>query len=300
MYQSEELAAVLELTLANYENVNKQYLRMYGKYGIIWRDEFCKTLNMILFSSPEDNLDSIIKNYIVYCMGIVKLQLKFEVERFYPRNEFDKIANAVYLNSNYMKNVYYPFLIVSHFLWEHQYKNQIWFKELFTNFSLNKNEVEVADIGVGTGIFSRIVGNASKSVNISGFDISPEAHYFAKIFLIESRESIYKEEARFPTSSGNFYDWITCIELVEHLENPIELLIEIRKSLKADGICYLTASLNAPHEDHIYLYRTAIDFKIQVEAAGLKVLDMKEFIAPGYFGKALPPSLVSVLAEIAL
>ena len=63
MYQSEELAAVLELTLANYENVNKQYLRMYGKYGIIWRDEFCKTLNMILFSSPEDNLDSIIKNY---------------------------------------------------------------------------------------------------------------------------------------------------------------------------------------------------------------------------------------------
>jgi len=299
MNQSEEITAMLESVLAKYENVNKQYLRMYGKYGNIWRDEFCLILKTILTSGPDNNLDSIIKNYVNYCAEIVKLQLKFEVQGIYPRNEFEKIANAIYLNSNYMKRVYYPFLIVSHFLWEHQYKNQIWFKQLFTKFCLNKNRITSADIGVGTGIFSRIAGNTARNIIISGFDISSEAHFFAKNFLVETRESIYVQEGLFPGTTGNCYDWITCIELVEHLENPIDLLEEIKDSLKLDGACFITAALNAPHEDHIYLYRSAADFKIQLEAAGLKILDMREFIAPGYFGKALPPSLVSVLAGVA-
>ena len=300
MDQTEEIIVMLESALANYENVNKQYLKMYGKYGNIWRDEFCTILNMILTSNSKDNLDIIINNYVTYCEGIVKLQLKFEVEGIYPRNEFDKIANAIYLNSNYMKSVYYPFLIVSHFLWEHQYRNQVWFKQLFTKFSLNKSTVQLADIGVGTGIFSRIAGNTTKNIIISGFDISSEAHFFAKLFLNGSKETIYREEGLFPGTPGNSYDWITCIELVEHLENPIELLEEIRKNLKVDGVCFLTAALNAPHEDHIFLYKSATDFKIQIETVGLKVLDMKEFIAPGYFGKASPPSLVSVLVGISL
>ena len=100
MDQTEEIIVMLESALANYENVNKQYLKMYGKYGNIWRDEFCTILNMILTSNSKDNLDIIINNYVTYCEGIVKLQLKFEVEGIYPRNEFDKIANAIYLNSN--------------------------------------------------------------------------------------------------------------------------------------------------------------------------------------------------------
>lgn len=43
------------------------------------------------------------------------------------------------------------------------------------------------------------------------------------------------------------YDTIFCFEIIEHLMNPLHLLIEIRNCLKGNGICYISTPICKPH-----------------------------------------------------
>jgi hypothetical protein len=62
-------------------------------------------------------------------------------------------------------------------------------------------------------------------------------------------------------------EWLVCIEVLEHLEDPVAFLRALRAALAPGGRAFITAALNAAHVDHIYLYETVEDVLEQLRAA---------------------------------
>lgn len=62
--------------------------------------------------------------------------------------------------------------------------------------------------------------------------------------------------------------WLVCVEVLEHLEQPVEFLKALRAGLAPGGKAFITAALNAAHTDHIYLYRNGEEVWEHLNAAG--------------------------------
>jgi len=74
---------------------------------------------------------------------------------------------------------------------------------------------------------------------------------------------------------------VICVEVLEHLEDPVALLGSLKNMTAPGGRLFITAALNAANADHIYLYRNAEEVLSHAEEAGLHVEQY-------HFGNAYP------------
>ena len=68
--------------------------------------------------------------------------------------------------------------------------------------------------------------------------------------------------------------------MLEHLEEPVALLRALRAMLVPGGKAFITAAINAPNADHIYLYRNQEEVLAQLESAGFCL--EQGFVAAAY------------------
>ena len=59
--------------------------------------------------------------------------------------------------------------------------------------------------------------------------------------------------------------------MLEHLEDPMKMLESLYKSLKPGGLGLISAAVNAPNADHIYLYRSCGDVREHLIKAGFEI-----------------------------
>jgi hypothetical protein len=81
--------------------------------------------------------------------------------------------------------------------------------------------------------------------------------------------------------------WLICIEVLEHLEDPLAWLARLREAVIPGGRAFITAALNAAQLDHIYLYENCEQVIVQLEAAGFTV-------EQGFLANAHKPSAPGV------
>jgi len=94
----------------------------------------------------------------------------------------------------------------------------------------------VLDVGCGGGILSE--GMAARGANVTGIDLSDKALKVAKLHLLESgrqveyrkitAESIAKEQP-------HHYDVVTCMEMLEHVPDPISIVKACANLTKPGG-----------------------------------------------------------------
>ncbi len=70
--------------------------------------------------------------------------------------------------------------------------------------------------------------------------------------------------------------FVTCIEVLEHLEDPLSFLKALQGMLEPGGLGLISAAITAPNADHIYLYNEMSEVISQLNAAGFKVLSFRE------------------------
>lgn len=155
-----------------------------------------------------------------------------------------KNCGLVYVNPRISQDVvnrYYKFEIEGdHFFLDNHFiemaQSQIphWKRiiRLINQFKYNGN---LLDLGCGNGTFlyqAKLAG-----YNVEGQDISP---YFINYCKTQYDFNIYEGELNYLNLPSEHYDVITMFDVIEHHLHPLELLQEIKRILKPDGILVIS------------------------------------------------------------
>lgn len=120
-------------------------------------------------------------------------------------------------------------------------------------------ESNILDVGCGAGILTESLAKISSFV--TGIDASPELIQIATEHSIKSNLNItYKNitAVELATENTKTFDIITCMELLEHVPDPLELVADCTALLKPNGkiffstlnrtlACYLSAVIGAEY-----------------------------------------------------
>jgi len=112
--------------------------------------------------------------------------------------------------------------------------------------------------------------NVDKNAIIDVVDISESSINLAKNLINNDRINFTLANI-FDFNSNKKYDFITMGEVLEHVENPLSLLLKLNELLNKNGTLYITAPTNAPTIDHIYLFKNINEIKSLLNKAGFKI-----------------------------
>lgn len=256
--------------------------RASAEFGPAWATAFEQLLAHV-YHDPVTMADAV-KGYAAFAVDSMRRQRRFEVEREYPAKTFAEVAQEVYLNDEYMHTQYLPGLLLSHYLWSHHYRQLQYFERFFLPSLGAQAQPRFAEVGIGTGVYSRTALQAVPAAQGFGYDLSPVSVRFARAHL-----DAFGLLDRYDTNLRNVIErppeeqvsHVICVEVLEHLEDPVALMRGLKNMTAPGGKLFVTAALNAANADHIYLYHNAEEVLAQAEEASLHVEQY-------YFGNAYP------------
>ena len=267
--------------------------RALNAFGGDWAFDFEDTLAALC--PDHDTLEAAAKGYSAFAFGSMRRQKAFELTREYPHKTYAEAAGEVYFNADHMMREYLPGLLLSHFLWPHHYRQLLFFDIAFVGAMRLSAQPQFAEVGVGTAVYSRrLLARLPQSIG-NGYDISPSSCHFARQHIeaagMQARYTMNEQDILVHPIAP--VPWMVCVEVLEHLEKPVEFLKALRSGLAQGGKAFITAALNAAHTDHIYLYRNSEEVLEHLCAAGFTL--EQSFVAAAYVppGPGVPVPLAA-------
>jgi ubiquinone/menaquinone biosynthesis C-methylase UbiE len=138
--------------------------------------------------------------------------MKFTGERFIPREDAEAIAS------------------------EFQNKMEA---EHFVRYNFASQFVEgkrVLDLGSGSGYGSQILFEKGHANSVWGIDLSDEATNYATNTFGNEKVSFKVSTADDTGFENGYFDVVTCFELIEHVKEYSNLIDEVKRVLKKDGV----------------------------------------------------------------
>lgn len=257
-------------------------------FGEQWAIEFEQVLSALFPSAKA--LEAAVKGYATFAMHSMRLQAVFERDRQYKTKTHEQASSEVYFNEKHMMQEYLPGLLLSHFLWPHHYRQLQFFDSAFVQAMRVAGATSFVEVGIGTGLYSSLLLRKLPSVKGIGLDISPSSKLFTEAQMTAlGVENRYHVELRDVTAvpMEPQTDWLVCVEVLEHLDDPVAFLRGLRRNMAPGARAFITAALNAAHADHIYLYRNADEVLAQLIEAGFS-------LEQSFVGAAYKPSAPGV------
>ena len=268
-------------------------------FGDAWVRDFELELETF-FAGDVDALRKATDGYGVFALDAMKLQKKFDKARQYIPQRYADVASQVYHSREYMFDLYLPGILLSQFLWHHHYLQLLFFRERFISRAAAILARTFYDVGVGTGFYSKEMLRGVSGARGTGCDISEHSlDHTGRLIQRWGYQDRYQVRQgdileRLPAPA----DCIISVEVLEHLEDPPAFLAGLHRMLRVGGVGYITAAINAPNADHIYLYTTLADVASEIEGAGFTILDSAEYC--GYVprpGESVPSGGVFVVSR---
>jgi cyclopropane fatty-acyl-phospholipid synthase-like methyltransferase len=220
----------------------------------------------------------------------MRLQVAFERELKYKAKTHEQAASEVYFNEQHMMQEYLPGLLISHFLWPHHYRQLQFFESAFVQPMRLAGATSFMEVGIGTGLYSSLLLRKLPKVIGIGLDISPSSKRFTeaqmKALNLDNRYHVLLRDVTTSPMEPKA-NWLVCVEVLEHLDDPVAFLRGLRRNMEPGARAFITAALNAAHTDHIYLYRNANEVLAQLIEAGFT-------LEQSFVGSAYKPTSVGV------
>lgn len=165
------------------------------------------------------------------------------------------------------------------------------------------NLIRILDAGCGDGIVGKVLREKfGQDVFIVGMDISEKAVNFAKDFYDEAYSIDIETDELSTLLGAHKFDYIVCLELLEHIFDPKHALLSLKDVLKDDGTLIVSFPNFAfyryrlkvmkgyfPEEQHIYSdmehlhYFTVSSFIRLLSETGLEPVKIDgEFAMPSF------------------
>jgi methionine biosynthesis protein MetW len=112
--------------------------------------------------------------------------------------------------------------------------------------STNRSFDRILDIGCGDGALTARIKEIANATETYGIDLDPKK---VKTALSRGIDALQLDiDANDFPFIDNYFDLVYCGELIEHLKDPDHLIDEIRRILRANGLCLIdTPNLAAWH-----------------------------------------------------
>lgn len=94
----------------------------------------------------------------------------------------------------------------------------------------------VLDIGCGAGFLSN--GLAKNGLNVTGIDMSPDSLRVAAHYDETKSVNYIEGDAYHLPFAPNSFDAITCMDFLEHVEKPLEIIKECARVLRPNGLFF--------------------------------------------------------------
>ncbi|MBL4614794.1 MAG: class I SAM-dependent methyltransferase [Magnetovibrio sp.] len=255
------------------------------EFGASWLERFEHEI-ATSFAGDKDAITRAAKAYGAFSLEAMRLQAKFDLTLRYDASSYEQAVSEVYSNVEYMVSTYLPALLLSHYLWPHHYRQLHWAHEHFIDKLRTLDRVRFCDVGIGTGFYSKEILAALPNANGWGFDISSASISHTKELLtkwcVMERYELHQNYVA-PLANDGFNAFVT-VELLEHLEDPQAFLCSLREAVQDNALGFITAAIDAPNRDHIYLYRDLDSIAKQINKAGFEILKSHNF--PAYETKS--------------
>lgn len=210
--------------------------------------------------------------YLQMCKDMMSEQAKFSRTGSYSCGSVPEAVENVYHNEETMKS-YMHGLILSQFLW----KNHYLMLKFFIEEVLRVDRIgRLLEIGSGHGLYIAQAMKRFPQAEFEIMDISPVSIAMTKKIvkhLISNPDKIsfVQADAR-DCSGGGKFDFIIMGEVMEHVEDPLSLLVSVKKMLGDGGRLHITTCANCPAIDHVYCFDSVEAIVEMIDAAGFRVL----------------------------
>ncbi len=271
------------------------------EFGAPWTEDFEQDV-ATFFQGDLEKLQLATKGYIKFALDGMLLQKRFDKTGKYEVKSYHQAAEEVYQNEQYMHSLYLPGIYLSHFLWRHHFIQHQFFLDEFIPRVKAHGGKTYYDVGVGTGFYLREMLRRIPGLQGSGFDLSPSSLSYTNrmvtAFGLADRCTLKLQDIVVdpPTPPASF---LTNIEVLEHLEDPLAFLKGLCKLLEVGGLGMITAAVTAPNADHIFLYNSVDELIAQVREAGFIVINSREDKAyePRRASESVPKNAVVIVTK---
>jgi len=232
----------------------------------------------ILYQQLADYTDKYIHYHQLSSKSVTQYYLNYireynqDVRQFEATQQYPLAINA---NRKAPERVAYDIvLLLSTLLTKHRFR----IMQLLNDKS--KGGARGLVVGCGSGLELALL--ADQFQQIVAYDLAMAS--FLPTFF---NKKIQLRKVNFEGRGKQKYDYIYLIEILEHLDNPYQLLAKCQKVLKSNGKIYLTTATNIPQFDHRFNFEEDHrSFENHLKKMGFKV-EFSEVIEHEYITKSI-------------
>lgn len=231
-----------------------------------------------------ENLTGYCEAYRWTCERLTEEELYFRRSGGYRFKSQEEVSAFISKEPDYM-NKYIKGLLLSQLFWN----NHVSTFGLLRNRFLPANPFGYRhlEIGPGHGLLLYLAASDSRCAYCEAWEVNraslDETSRCLEIMGVRGRvKLVLKDGNASDEDDGARFDSIVMSEVLEHVEQPRELLRKAADRLAKDGRIFINMPVNSPAPDHIFLMRSLEDVVGMITSSGLQVRECSAVPMTGF------------------
>lgn len=268
------LSALLELVLGEWpehEPFLSKGMRLRSPPLLDMSDRMARAL----LDLAGDKAINYARDYRALCAVIRDEELAFARTGRYRYSTFAEAQSNVYSDAAFMSQ-YMNGLLFSHVLWNMHASSLHFFRDRVS--ARVKAGGSVLEIGSGHGLLLFLAMRDLKMASATAWDLSEVSleqtrHALERLGVL-GKASFAIQDMHAVQPGGETFDLVILSHILEHLEDPVAGLRQVRHLLARGGIVFINIPFNAPMPDHLVLLRSPQDVQNLISSAGFNIVEM--------------------------